>query len=247
MISISIVSHGQMSYVELLLSDMQKYCSKTSVEVILTLNIPESFNVDLELYSFPVRLIENKAIKGFGANHNQAFEIASGEYFCVLNPDVRFKNDPFPSLLNVLNNDAVGVVAPLVLAADGSIEVSARKFPSPISVMLKALGVSDRYENRFSNKGAGSPDWVAGMFMFFTSQTFRSVKGFDPKYFLYYEDVDLCARLRCVRKCVVLCTESEIIHLAQRASHRNLRYFFWHITSMLRFFISKAYWRMLWR
>src|SRR5258708_5114186 len=111
MISISIVSHGQFNLVRNLLDDLQKYCvdPQNKIEVILTLNIPEEIPAQLS-YSFPLKIIKNTESKGFGANHNSAFLKISGDYFCVLNPDIRLLNNPFPVLIK--NN--TGVSAPKI-------------------------------------------------------------------------------------------------------------------------------------
>jgi len=85
------------------------------------------------------------------------------------------------------------------------------------------------------------PDWVGGMFMLFRSDLYKTLGGFDEGYFLYYEDIHLCARLRVAGMRVVLEPKAEIIHDAQRASHRDLRHAWWHATSILRFFRSESY------
>jgi GT2 family glycosyltransferase len=145
-----------------------------------------------------------------------------------------------------LNDETIGVVAPLVLNGDGGVEDSARRFPNPIAILSKVIGF--KFQNPYVLNGSKMyPDWVAGMFMLFRADTFREINGFDDKYFLYYEDVDICARLTNENKHVVLCSNSKVIHLAQRASHRNLKYLSWHIASMVRFFLSMSYWRLLWR
>jgi GT2 family glycosyltransferase len=76
------------------------------------------------------------------------------------------------------------------------------------------------------------------MFMLFRAETLRSMGGFDERYFLYYEDVDLCARLREAGYEVAVCTEASAIHAARRESRRNLRFAKWHLRSALRFFTS---------
>lgn len=245
MISISIVSHNQMTLVRDLLNDLEKNCRSISFEVLLTLNTLQENAERLPQYSYPLVVIQNKVSLGFGENHNQAFRSARGDFFCVLNPDVRLINDPFSKLINCLASTSVGVVAPLVLNGDGLIEDSARRFPNPIGILCKAIGFNFQ-KSYVMNQDEIYPDWVAGMFMLFSSDTYRDIGGFDDRYFLYYEDVDICARLAYQSKHVVLYTKSQVIHLAQRASHRNLKYLRWHITSMLRFFLSKAYWRLLW-
>ena len=246
MISISIVSHNQMALVRNLLDDLEKNCRAISFEVLLTLNTPQENAEVLPQYLYPLVVIQNKKPLGFGENHNQAFRAAKGDFFCVLNPDIRLKSNPFECLIHCLASPANGVVAPLVLNGDGCVEDSARKFPNPIAIFCKAIGFNFQ-EPYALNQDEIYPDWVAGMFMLFLSDTYKNINGFDDRYFLYYEDVDICARLTYQNKRVVLCTNSQVIHLAQRTSHRNLKYLRWHITSMLRFFLSKAYWRLLWR
>lgn len=247
MVSISIVSHGQLKLVNDLLADIERYCDCRSLEVILTLNHPVEFNESIDSYSLPVKVIKNKFLKGFGANHNQAFQWAKGKFFCVMNPDIRLYEDPFPALLNGLEGDAVGVIAPIILNDRNLIEDSARLFPSPISIFFKLV---NKLFNK-SVKGAAvvnqSYEWVGGMFMLFNMDTYKLINGFDERYFMYYEDVDICARLTNMGKQVVLCQSTSVIHLAQRASHRSMKHLRWHVASMLRFFFSKAYWCVLWR
>ena len=237
-ISISVVSHKQAELIKELLRDLQVH-SDTPIEVILTLNVPEMLPFDPSEFGFPVELIKNDRAKGFAANHNTAFRIAQTDYFCVLNPDVRFAKDPFPKLLEWMSNPKIGVAAPLIVNPAGNIEDSARKFPTPLSLLRKAL--SGRPTSDYPIEDAPSfPDWIAGMFMMFRSDTFRRVGGFDEGYFLYYEDVDLCWRLRRQGYGVALLPTVRVTHAAQRASHRDLRHLGWHVSSMLRFFIKRA-------
>jgi len=88
---------------------------------------------------------------------------------------------------------------------------------------------------------------VAGMFMLIPTKIFQRIGGFDERYFLYYEDVDLCARLRVSGHVVRFCPNARVVHEARRQSHRSLRYLRWHITSMLRFFFSSAYLSVMWK
>jgi N-acetylglucosaminyl-diphospho-decaprenol L-rhamnosyltransferase len=86
------------------------------------------------------------------------------------------------------------------------------------------------------------PDWVAGMCMFFDSAVFRALKGFDEGFFLYYEDVDICARVWRSGSVVVACPAASVTHDAQRASRRQWRHMRWHAQSMARYF-----WKYGWR
>ncbi len=154
MISISIVSHGHGSMAKRVLGDLEKLCAGR-IEIILTENIPESPAVDWSSASMPVKVLRNPEPRGFGANHNSAFRQASGEFFCVLNPDVRLTADPFPFLVDDLGIPRIGAVAPLIVASDGAIQDSAREFPTPASLLRKALGSGSRPGYSAANETRG--------------------------------------------------------------------------------------------
>jgi len=229
-----------MALVAFLMADIQEHCGALAIELILTLNVEEPLAFGETDYFYPIKVIKNLTPKGFGANHNQAFQHASGQYFCVINPDIRFESEPFSALLTDLKNHAVGVVAPLVLGPSGEIENSVRRFPTPWVILSKVVGINQKSDYSLITRDF-EPDWVGGMFMLFSRQVFAEIHGFDERYFLYYEDVDLCGRLRLAGYQVAVCSGSQVIHHAQRSSHRNFKFLRWHIASMLRFFLSPVY------
>ncbi len=243
LLSVSIVSHGQGALVAALLGDLAAHCRGTPMEVLVTLNLPETLPCDLSGLPFPVVVIDNSRPLGFGANHNQAFARSSGEFFCVLNPDIRLSHDPFPAMRAALAEPGVGLSAPRVLNPEGLPEDSATPFPSPMMILLKALRLG---QGRPYVVGTHTlyPDWVAGMCMLLRAAQFRLLGGFDTRYFLYYEDVDLCARLRLSGLEVALTPAAQVAHAAQRSSHRHLGYLVLHLRSLIQFFSSSVYWRV---
>ncbi|MGB8517207.1 MAG: glycosyltransferase [Gallionella sp.] len=243
-ISISIVSHLQGGIVGELLSDIECF-GGNNIEVLLTLNMEEVVPLAEQKFSYPIQIIHNPIPKGFAANHNHAFTHAQGQFFCVLNPDIRLKSNPFKGLVTTLQNPSMGVVAPVVLTKSGEIEDSARKFPTPLKILCKAFGKCQGGDYLVKDETV-FPDWVGGMFMLFRRETFAELGGFNERYFLYYEDVDLCARLRLRGYEVAICPASKVVHHAQRSSHRNLKYLRWHVTSMLRFFLSYTFIKIYW-
>lgn len=235
MIAVSIVSHGHGAMVERIVEQALGLASTSAV--VLTLNIPEQLNLP---QSDRLIVVNNDAPQGFGANHNAAFRHCRSDFFCVLNPDVVFGDDPFPGLLKTLDRTGAAVAAPLVVTSEGKIEDSIRRFPTLASLAAKLLGGSDgRYE--IPVDGADMmPDWIAGMFMLFRSPDFATVDGFDEAFFLYYEDVDICARLWQSDRKVSVCSREKVIHNAQRASHKNWRFRRWHLQSLVRYLLRYA-------
>jgi GT2 family glycosyltransferase len=245
-ISISIVSHLQAALIKDLLADIASHCHRYPLEVILTLNLPEELAFNPERFSFPVIVHRNTVPQGFAANQNQAFAQSSGQFFCVLNPDIRIQQDVFPALLTCLQTSNVGVAAPLVMDDQGMLEDSARRFPTPLTILCKAFG-GCKGSDYDVQSGTTHPDWVGGMFMLLRREVFAEAGGFDERYFMYYEDVNLCARLRLRGYEVNLCPDVSVVHLAQRHSHRSLRYMRWHLASMARFFCSASFLKICWQ
>lgn len=234
-LTVSIVSHGQAALAEHVMRDLER-CTAVPLEVILTLNVPERLPFDPHGFSYPVTVLDNPMPKGFGANHNAAFRVARGEYFCVMNPDIRLDRDPYPGLVSQLTDAGVGVVGPAVTNPAGQMEDSARRFPTLWTLVRKAF-VKGTHLDYALDRLPVEPDWLAGMFMLFRAATFREVGGFDEHYFLYYEDVDLCMRLRAAGYRVVWAPDVPVVHDARRASRRNVRYFSWHLRSVLRYLL----------
>jgi GT2 family glycosyltransferase len=232
-ITASIVSHGHGAMLPLLVASLTSCPEVTRIVIIC--NIPEQ----CLLPSDPKLIIQhNTQPLGFGANHNAAFRFCKTPYFCVLNPDIKLIRNPFSKLITCIEQNNAALAAPIIQSPSGQIEDSIRHFPTPVSLFRKALGGSD---GRYWVPTRGQPcfpDWVAGMFMLFRSSAFRSLAGFDERFFLYYEDVDICARLwRCGKK-IVACSNVHAVHAARRTSRRNVRYALWHLQGMGRYLLK---------
>lgn len=233
MISISVISHGHGQMVSNVVSQLLKFQEVS--EIFVTKNIPE------ELYlpqSDKIILIENVVPTGFGHNHNYVFNLIKSSYFCPLNPDVIFDVNPFPALLQSASIFEADLVAPLILNSMGNVEDSARNFPSLLSLMNKFIGGASCGNESFTSEEILYPDWIAGMFMLFRADTFRFLRGFDERYFLYYEDVDICTRLWANGFKLLVNSSVGIIHDARRTSHSSARYASWHLASMIRYFLT---------
>lgn len=239
-ITVSVVSHGQGGMVAMLLEDLAR-CSGLA-RVILTQNIPEGEIACPAPLRSRLTLLRNEQPRGFGANHNQAFQQCETRWFAVVNPDIRLPTDPFALLVAALEEGGCGVAAPEVRNPAGGVDDSVRRFPTLPGLVRRFVGKDD---GRMVTKGTQpqNVDWAAGMFLLFSAGVFREVGGFDERYFLYYEDVDICVRLWRRGQRVVIHPGVAVVHAAQRASRRKLRYMAWHLSSMVRYFATQA-WRL---
>lgn len=232
---LSIVSHGQGRLVARLLDDLAQ-AGMVGFEVLLTLNIPEDESFIGER-PYPLRVLRNAQPLGFGANHNQAFGHTACELFAVVNPDIRMPAQDWSPLLERLREAGrIAACSPRVLNSAGSIEDHARSFPTIARLVARRLGRAGPEPATHDGPDPFEPDWLAGMFVVFKSSAFRQVGGFDAaRFFMYFEDVDICRRLRARGWTVCVDPRVAVVHDAQRASQRNLRHFRWHLTSAFRY------------
>ena len=237
-ITVSIVSHGHGPLITALLQDLAAL--PEPARILLTYNIPESeTHIPPELVP-RITVVNNPRPAGFATNHNAAFRKCDTEFFCVMNPDVRVPSNPFPVLLSSVHVPGVALAAPAVLNPEGELESTGRAFPTVSRLVVKAASGFDGGVSFRLGESPVRPDWVAGMLLLLRSDAFASVGGFDEKFHLYYEDVDLCARLRNAGYELVLCPAATVVHAARRSSHRQPRFMAWHLQSMLRYFLRHA-------
>lgn len=252
--TLSIVSHGHSGFILRLLESLIPLacCNKLCIEVILTLNIPEPDLVRaLARLSLPfeLRVITNTKPQGFGANHNRSFQQARGQWFGVINPDIIWLDvlSGHISFLEWLDSVplSVGVVAPAQVDMLGQAQDSMRQLITPWNVAMRVCrrvlrlqqisGVADCVE---------SADWVNGACLFVRADNYRALRGFDERYFMYCEDVDLCLRLQ-LAGFKMAQADITVIHDAQRNTTRKPIHLWWHVISLLRFWCSPVFWEYL--
>lgn len=252
--SLSVVSHGHGPLLIRLLDSLTDSCSECGdLEVIVTFNLPEPTLLSVltnRHWSFRVKVIHNALSKGFGANHNQAFQQAAGSWFGVVNPDIVWtaRLPAGSGLSNLLDSfePAVALVVPAQVNMDGAAQDSMRRLITPWGVLTRAFQREVRLKQVSGvAQSAESADWVNGACMFFRVDTFRALGGFDERYFMYCEDADICLRLQLMGMKMQGLNFS-VVHDAQRNTHRNLKHLSWHVVSLLRFWTSSVYWRYWW-
>jgi GT2 family glycosyltransferase len=144
---------------------------------------------------------------GFGAGMNRGVARAAGRFLLLLNPDTRVAADTPSRLAEWLStHPRCAVVGPQVRTTDGRLEASARRFPSWSTVLGgRSTWLSRAWpgnpltrRNLLVDPAQDAPvdvDWVSGACMLVRREAFEAVGGFDERFFLYWEDADLCRRL----------------------------------------------------
>lgn len=247
-VSFSVVSHGHGEHVLTLLDSLVTsglLTQNPNCEVLLTLNVPEpELKLRVEQRSWPCRLIwvENFVPQGFGANHNQAFSHASGDIFAVVNPDITFMPAAFHGV-DLDGHEACGVWVPRQVDKEGRTQDNCRKLMTPWSLLVRtALRLGGVQHLPGAVTSVEQADWVNGACLFFPREVYQVLGGFDERYFMYCEDADLCLRLQ-LKGWRMQPAPFTVVHDAQRNSLRPGKHLRWHVTSLLRFWCSSAFWR----
>ncbi|RYF41393.1 MAG: glycosyl transferase [Comamonadaceae bacterium] len=232
-ITVSIVSHGQLELVRPLLEQLDRFSAGMIEKVLLTINIPEPDLLAGDHWSFPVERRVNAEAKGFGANHNAAFSQCDTAWFLVLNPDIRFDSDVLSALVAQASPQS-GLLAPRILEPGKTAPEQHRAIITPLEIMSR---------KRPEYVRPSVPAWIPGLFMLFRSEAYARIAGFDERFFMYGEDFDICARLRLAGWHLQVAEHLLALHDARRASHRSRRHLYWHVSSLLRVWLSSAFWR----
>ena len=195
------------------------------------------------------RLVRNEQNIGFASGVNQGFAATSGPLVLLMNPDCRLVGGAFASLRRELEQaDSCAIAGPRILNPNGSVQGSARGDPNMFTGLfgrttilrrvLPDLAVSKRnvVSDAAVRNGSTSVtvDWLSGACMLARREPLRSVNGFDERYFLYWEDADLCRRLRARGYHVRYVPSASAIHRVGHSS-RSVR------ASAIRAFHESAY------
>lgn len=236
-VSILVVAHNHAQHLPKLIASLTQFgylnayfCDAASSD--------ESSNV-LKNSIFHQNTLYKQTLEGFSKNNNDLirhFKLKS-EYYLLLNPDTFFHEDFLQKLLDIITLDeTIGIIAPKTLNPDGSLQISWKKFPSPIHVLKKRLGFAASEENL--QQAPGNIDWCLGSCMLIRKELMEKNQSLlDERYRLYCEDVDICFRAHDLGYQVIGTDKTYIHHVLHESSAKNIwsKYNRWNIESIIKF------------
>lgn len=234
-IDIVIVNYKSARCLKLCLESIKKTSKNINVNIFVEDNSAEWELQEIKV-TFPnITITTHGSNLGFAKAANKGGKKGNSAYLIVLNPDTVILRGFFHSVLTFMEeNPKVGILGPKMLNVDGSIQGSARSFPTPLtaffgrSSMLTKLFPNNRFTRQnlltMSSDGISSMevDWVSGACMVIRRKALEHVGMFDEQFFMYWEDADLCKRMRDRGWKVVYFPSASIIHYAGASSSHEI-------------------------
>ncbi|MEI2263852.1 glycosyltransferase family 2 protein [Erwinia sp. CGal63] len=182
--------------------------------------------------------------RGFGAGHNIAIKRyhKCSEFFLICNPDIRFQEGSVSTLYRAAQKNKYKFISPSIVYSDGSKQFSCRLLPTPVNLFARrfipalAKDLDKKYELRNADfsKVFTVPS-VSGCFMFLESSLLAKLGGFDDRYFMYMEDIDLCRRALKYTD-IIYYSDVTITHIFKKGSYKNKSLLLQHILSSIKYF-----------
>ena len=229
-LSIIIVSWNVKEDLGNCLRSIEENKPREEFEIIVVDNASTDGSVDTIKKDFPdVKIIANSENSGFSAANNQAIRTAKGQYIFLLNPDTIVYPNSLDTLITFLDDHTdVGACGPKFLGSDGEVHFSVGYVPTFRSLIygrtfLRSLGVFRRRHKEltarnFNFERTADVDQLSGAALMVRRPVMEEIGLMDESFFMYYEDVDLCLRIRKAGFKIVYVPESVITHIGGRSS-----------------------------
>jgi GT2 family glycosyltransferase len=231
-ISILIVSFNTQRVLRECLESIERESAGLNVEVSIVDNDSSDGSPEMIARDFPaVRLVRSKVNLGFGAANNAALEGMRGRYIVLLNSDAFLCPDSLR--LAVQHMDAhprAGLAGGKLVGRDFSWQPSARMFPSITTDFYVMTGLASHFpksrifgsfDRTWADQSAASEvDWVPGAFSILRAEVIEQVGFFDPAFFLYSEEVDLCRRIKSAGWQIWYWPDISVIHIGGESSRQ---------------------------
>lgn len=246
---ISIVTYNSKHIFDVLDNLKKEIGNEPNIRVaVFDNNSSNEFRNQLKQYSDFANITFYHENNGFGFGHNYNLLNADEKYFLIFNPDIIVTKENLYNMVTVMENDeSIALLVPKVLNEDGSIQHLMRRRVTVFDYALRFIPFDfvkklfakrlatyecrDIPQDRFVDINMGS-----GCFMLIRGDIYKEINGFDERYFMYFEDTDLCLMLKKRNRRVVYTPFSFVVHFYERGSHKNWKLFKIFVKSMVKFF-----------
>ena len=231
-VSIVIVSFNTRDTLRECMLSVYREVRSLRVRVIVVDNASADGSAAMIEQEFPeVVLIRSENNLGFGPANNLGFRSALGRYIVLLNSDAFLTEHSLElSVAHMDANPRAGLGGGRLVGRDGSWQPSARMFPTVLGDLIVLSGLAARFpRSRFFGHAdrtwanpmeAGEVDWVPGAYSIIRAEALTDVGSFDPRFFLYYEEVDLCMRIKQKGYSIWYWPDVAVVHIGGESSRQ---------------------------
>jgi GT2 family glycosyltransferase len=221
-VSVVVVNYNTGHLLQPMFSALDAARGDLHIQVIVVDNASRDDSLEILRSEFPtVEVIDNSVNVGFGRANNQAIVQARGRYVLLLNTDAFVSPDTLAKSVNFMEDNAkCGVLGVKLVGADGSLQCSCRYFPTPWNLFLARTNLNRLFPNTrlvddmsWDHASTRECDWVPGCYYLIRREVLGKIGLFDPRYFLYYEEVDHCRAVRAAGWTVVYYPFTQVVHI----------------------------------
>lgn len=237
------------------LESISTACNKEHVtyEILVIDNGSTDNTVDLIHSRFqgrPVYLTRLPENRGTTYPRNIALRASRGDVICIMDSDAVILEGSLKGVFDLLRDQSIGLVAPRLLLADGTVQNSVKKFPSLISKLIKipriifGLKVPNYdFYSTFPFENQTEVDTAISACWFFRRDLLTEVGFLDEKIFYSPEDIDYCLRIKKAGKKIIYVPQMSVLHYTQQITHKNFasKIAFSHLIGLIYFFYKHRY------
>lgn len=203
-------------------------CIKNKYEIIIiNNNSPKPLPAFARKHN--ITILDNKKNYGYGKAVNQGAKIANGKLLLVVNPDTIFQNYAIDLMVEKMNSDKkIGVLGPQLIDAHGKVLHSISSMPNLPDILfalsyINKIWPNNSYSRKYWALGIDrnrefESETVGGAVMLIRKNVFKKIEGFDERFFLYFEEADLCKRVTKAEYRVLYYPKAKVVHLVGKST-----------------------------
>lgn len=234
-LSVLVVNYNTATLLVPMMNRLTRAASSSAVGPIQTVMVDNaSRDNSLETISTltpPVKLIVNKSNVGFGRANNQCLPLVEGHYILLLNTDAFVSDDTLIKTLEYMDtHPRCGVLGVRLIGRDGTLQPSCRYFPTLLNTFIANSGLSRLFpwvravdDMNWDHRSTRECDWVPGCYYLVRREVIDQVGLFDPRYFLYFEEVDHCRAVKAAGWSVVYFHDTEVVHIGGESAKSDAK------------------------
>jgi N-acetylglucosaminyl-diphospho-decaprenol L-rhamnosyltransferase len=197
-------------------------------------------------------MVRNHVNKGFGYACNQGAKVGRSEYLLFLNPDLRLFPDSLVKALDFLDgkgNERVGILGIQLVDENGFVQRNVARFPTPKSLFCQMLGLDRLWPRRFPSHfmtdwdhlASREVDQVTGAFYLVRRKVFEELKGFDERFFMYFEDLDFAYLAKQANWKTYYLADAQALHYGGGASYQIKAKRLYYVLNSRVLYVAKHY------